>query len=244
MHNRHCVFPVVFLYGVSQYLFTALALTVVLTLAGSYFFAMTVIPLFCAKFIKNTGHQVGHRPGATVYQRVLRGFNRGYDSMLLHYDRAVRSSLQRPWFTIMGVFTLILSGALTLPFLGFSFFPRSDPGQFVINVKAPSGTRLEVTDQYIAQVEDEVRQVIPKDELGIIVSNIGITPDFSAMYTPNSGQHTAFVQVSLSKEHRGSSFFYMDAVRKNSAHRCLNSAHTFKPADWLMPSSTWVCLRR
>ena len=207
-------FPVVFLYGVSQFLFTALALTVVLTLAGSYFFAMTVIPLFCAKFIKNTGHAVGRRPGATIYQRVLRGFNRGYDRMLLHYDRAVRSSLKRPWFTIMGVFTLILAGALTFPFLGFSFFPRSDPGQFVINVKAPSGTRLEATDQYIAQVEDEVRQVIPKDEMGIIVSNIGITPDFSAMYTPNSGQHTAFVQVSLSKEHHQSSFFYMDAVRK------------------------------
>jgi hydrophobic/amphiphilic exporter-1 (mainly G- bacteria), HAE1 family len=207
-------FPVVFLYGVSQYLFTALALTVVLTLAGSYFFAMTVIPLFCSKFIKNTGHEAGHSTGATAYQRLLRGFNRGYDRMLSHYDRAVRSSLRRPWFTIFGVIALIVAAGLTFIFLGFSFFPRSDPGQFVINVKAPSGTRLEVTDQYIAQVEDEVRQVIPKDELGIIVSNIGITPDFSAMYTPNSGQHTAFVQVSLSKEHHRSSFFYMDAVRK------------------------------
>src|SRR5271155_3442174 len=48
-------FPVTFLYGVSQFLFTALALAVVLSLFASYFVAMTVVPLFCAKLIK--GHQ-------------------------------------------------------------------------------------------------------------------------------------------------------------------------------------------
>ena len=48
-------FPVTFLYGVSQFLFTALALSVVLSLFASYFVAMTVVPLFCANLIK--GHQ-------------------------------------------------------------------------------------------------------------------------------------------------------------------------------------------
>jgi multidrug efflux pump subunit AcrB len=97
--------------------------------------------------------------------------------------------------------------------MGFSFFPRTDPGQFVINVKAPSGTRLEVTDQYIAKAEEDIRSVIPPNDLGMIVSNIGITPDFSAIYTSNSGQHTAFVQVSLKKGHSKSSFACMDLVR-------------------------------
>ena len=45
-------FPVVLLTGVSKYLFTALALGVVLAMFASYVVAMTVIPLFCAKFIK------------------------------------------------------------------------------------------------------------------------------------------------------------------------------------------------
>ena len=45
-------FPVIFLYGVSKFLFTALAVAVVLSLAASYLVAMTVVPLFCAKFIK------------------------------------------------------------------------------------------------------------------------------------------------------------------------------------------------
>ncbi len=45
-------FPVIFLYGVSRFLFTALALAVMLSLFASYFVAMTVVPLFCAKLIK------------------------------------------------------------------------------------------------------------------------------------------------------------------------------------------------
>jgi multidrug efflux pump subunit AcrB len=95
-----------------------------------------------------------------------------------------------------------------------AFFPRTDAGQFVINVKAPSGTRIELTENYVKQVEDIVRREIPKNELGMIVSNIGITPDFSAIYTSNSAPDTAFVQISLKEDHKIGSYQYMDRVRK------------------------------
>ena len=54
-----------------------------------------------------------------------------------------------------------------------------------------------MSNQYIKHVEADIRQVVSPEDLDMIVSNIGITPDFSAIYTSNSGQHTAFVQVSL-----------------------------------------------
>ena len=47
----------------------------------------------------------------------------------------------------------------------------------------------------------------------MIVSNIGVTPGFSAIYTPNSAQHTAFVQVSLQEGHKVGSYEYMNRVR-------------------------------
>ena len=80
------------------------------------------------------------------------------------------------------------------PFVGVSFFPRTDAGQFVINVKAPTGTRIELTDEYVKKVEDIVRQVVRPSDLNTIVSNIGVMPDLSALFTPNSGMHTAFVR--------------------------------------------------
>ncbi|MFI5090454.1 MAG: efflux RND transporter permease subunit [Terriglobales bacterium] len=204
-------FPVVFLYGVSRFLFTALAMGVVLSLAASYFVAMSVVPLFCFRFI-HAAHSEGEHTG--LLQRVVGPFNRLYDRLLAAYDRAIVKSLARPKFTvacIMGVF--LVSLALS-PLLGVSFFPRTDPGQFVINIKAPTGTRLELTNQYIKAVENEIREVVPARDLQMIVSNIGITPDFSAIYTSNSGQHTAFVQVNLKEEHKGGSYEYMDRVRK------------------------------
>src|SRR6202022_2713890 len=48
----------------------------------------------------------------------------------------------------------------------------------------------------------------------MIVSNIGVTPDFSAIYTPNSAPHTAFVQASLKEGHKVGSYEYMRRVRE------------------------------
>src|SRR5262249_36138718 len=114
---------------------------------------------------------------------------------------------------LMGVAAVLIG---LFPILGRAYFPRTDPGQFVINIKCPSGARIELSNRYIAQVEDEIRKVIPSSYLGMIVSNIGITPDLSAIYTSNSAMDTAFVQVSLKEDHSGS-YAYMDKVRHKLA---------------------------
>ena len=88
-------------------------------------------------------------------------------------------------------------------------FPRTDPSQFFINLKAPTGTRIEDTDKLVQRVEQVVREVVPAKDLKIVVSNIGVQAGFSAIYTPNSGPHTAFVQVGLNAGHHLSSFQYM-----------------------------------
>ena len=206
-------FPVVFLYGVSKFLFTAMALSVVLSLFASYAVAMTVVPLFCARFIKNTHHQTGHHPSGNPFMLFARWFNRKYDKTLMHYERSVRKSLLRPVATMVGIGGACLLSLAAFPLLGTSFFPRTDAGQFVINVKTPTGSRLEVSDQYIAKVEQDVRSVIPAKDLEMIVSNIGIVPGFQSIYTSNSDESTAFVDVSLKKGHSKSSFAYMNLVR-------------------------------
>ena len=205
-------FPVIFLYGVSRFLFTAMALSVVLSLFASYVVAMTVVPLFCARFIRNVHHEAGHHKGGNPFQLFVRWFNRRYDKMLMHYDITVRKSLARPVATVAGITGAFLLSLCLFPLLGTSFFPRTDAGQFVINVKAPSGTRLEVTDKYIAQVEQDIRSIVPPKDLNMIVSNLGITSGFESIYTSNSGQNTAFVNVALKKGHSRSSFEYMNLV--------------------------------
>src|SRR4029077_15358594 len=98
--------------------------------------------------------------------------------------------------------------------IGVSFFPRTDAGQFIINVKAPTGTRIELTEKYVEKVEEIVHQVVPPEELNAVVSNIGVMADLSSLFTPNSGMHTAFVQVGLKEDHKISSFTYMNRTRE------------------------------
>jgi HAE1 family hydrophobic/amphiphilic exporter-1 len=208
-------FPVVFLYGVSRFLFVALALAVILSLFASYFVAMTVVPLFCAKLIKQ--RQADEELGDKFTWRwdgIGKMFNLYFKKMVGEYDRTLGVSLLKPVATLIGLVGVSLLCLGLYPFLGVSFFPRTDPGQFVINLKAPSGTRIELTEDYVRRVEDIIRQVVPAKELQIIVSNIGITTDFSAIYTSNSAPHTAFVQVSLKEDHKVGSYEYMRRVRE------------------------------
>jgi len=239
-------FPVTLLYGVSKFLFSALALSVVISLFASYIVALTVVPLFCAKLIKT--HHGGERNDdeeknisnlfLSSSSSFLRGlyqsflfrlsrkrrpqlgarfnawFNGRFEGFLNLYGRLLGVALNRPVITIVALSGLFVLSLLIYPLLGVAFFPRTEAGQFVINVKAPSGTRLEVTQEEVKKVEDLVRQVVAPEELGMIVSNAGITQDISAIYTSNSAPHTAFVQVSLKEGAKTGSYEYMNRVRQ------------------------------
>jgi multidrug efflux pump subunit AcrB len=192
--------------------------------------ALTVVPLFCARFIKSPHGDGAHgsietrvaaagakqdphtRP--SLWARFNVGFAAAFEGMLKRYDRMVTRVLEFPRGTLamFGIFFLL--SLLLFPLLGLSFFPRTDAAQFVISFKAPSGTKLEATEQETVRLENLVRRVVAKEDMGMIVSNLGVDPGFSSLFSPNSAMHTGFTQVALSPEHRKSSFAYIDEVKR------------------------------
>jgi multidrug efflux pump subunit AcrB len=221
-------FPVTFLYGVSKFLFSALALAVVISLFASYFVAMTVIPLFSARFLKSVHHasrEQDENPeegslgpeGVSWGGRFVLWFNRMFLHLLDFYERSVRRALKRPGLTVALLSLLFVASLAIYPLLGLAFFPQTDAGQFTVNLKVPTGTRIEVTEQYVAKVEDLIRHAVGPSDFNMVVSNIGIVPDFSALYTTNAGPYTATIQVSLKEPHKTSSFEYMDRIRREIA---------------------------
>jgi multidrug efflux pump subunit AcrB len=210
-------FPVFLLNGVSKYIFTDLALGVVISIFASYFFSMTLVPLFCARFIR-LQHGRDATKKRSLFRVMIDRFNIYFHRLLQRYETLAYRVLRRPGFTAAVLLsgTLLILVALT-PVLGRAYFPRTDPGQFMINVRMPSGTRIEVSDAYIARVEDQIRKVVPPRDLGMIVSNIGITPDLSAIFTPNASMDTAFVQVNLKEDHSVGSYQYINRMRRQLA---------------------------
>jgi multidrug efflux pump subunit AcrB len=216
-------FPVTLLEGVSKFLFTAMALSVVISLAASYFVAMTVVPLFCSKYLKldNPEHlaETDSREARTLTgspgwgTRFNIAFNHRFEQMLARYEMLVKRVLQRP-IRVLAVFGIVFIVSLSLyALLGFSYFPQTDAGQFVINIKAPSGTKLDVTEKEFAKAEQIIRQQIAPKDIGMIVDNIGVDNGFSAIYTPNAAMHTGFIQVGLAPDHRIGSYAYIRKIK-------------------------------
>jgi multidrug efflux pump subunit AcrB len=245
-------FPVTFLYGVSQFLFTALALSVVIALFASYIVAMTVVPLYCAKLLKaESAHHEEHEHPAELNEeqaehgpqedgllaekngtdsshkrtqrvegkrlgwgaRFNQSFNSGFTRFLDQYEKLLGFALIRPLLTVIVILLVFGLSFLLSPLIGLAYFPRTDPGQFVINFKAATGTRITDTEELVKRVEDVVRREVSPGDLKIIASNIGINPDISAIYNSNSGTYSAYVQVGLADGHKVGSYEYMDRVR-------------------------------
>ncbi len=218
-------FPVVFLYGVGKFLFSALALAFCLSLLASFVVAMTVIPLFCSRYLKPHPHSEVHDDKAyhpeerkvSWMDRFNNRFNHMFNKVLDYYEYWVRRAVQRPGLTVVILSGVFVASLAIYPLLGLAFFPKTDAGQFTINLKVPTGTRIEVTDQYVAKVEDLIRQEVKPGDFKRVVSNIGVVPDFSALYTTNAGPYTATVQVQLNESHKLSSFEYMDRIQHRMA---------------------------
>lgn len=221
-------FPVTMLYGVSRFLFSALALAVVISLFASYFVALTVVPLFCARYIKSPHGDIVHESAEGEYAvaaapsskkpgfgaRFNARFTKGFDGMLHRYDRLVHKVLDAPKLVLGVAGVVFLLSLLLFPLLGLSFFPRTDAGQFVINFKAPSGTKLTDTEAEAAKLEGIVRGIVSKHDMALTLTNIGVDPGFSTLFTPNSAMHTGFTQVALAEDHKVSSYKYIDEVKK------------------------------
>jgi multidrug efflux pump subunit AcrB len=231
-------FPVTFLYGVSKFLFTALALAFCISLLVSFVVAMTVIPLFCSRFLKavpgghghGAAHEVAHEvvdqrsgseevvpasaPRLSWWVKFNEGFNRQFNHVLDIYERWVRRALRRPGLSVAALSGVFLLSLAIYPLLGVSFFPRTDAGQFTINMKAPTGSRIELTDKYVGEVEKLIQQNVEPEDFHMVVSNIGVVNDFSSLYTTNSGSYTATIQTQLSEDHKRNSYEYMDRVQR------------------------------
>jgi len=204
-------FPVMFLFGVAKNLFGALSLAVVLAMMASYVVAMTVIPIYCATFLtaeEARAMEEGGKGGA------FGSFGRAYARFERRYDTFLRSALSHKPAVIAAVATLFVVAMLGFRAIGTELFPRTDAGQFIINLRAPLGSRIEVSESLAARVEGVIRKVIPPSDLEMVVTNIGLAPGFSAIYSPNAASDSGVVMVSLKEGHAESTWSYVRRLRE------------------------------
>lgn len=200
-------FPVVFLDGIVKVLFLALAKAVIFAMIGSYFAAMTVMPLFAANYLRATAHGGG--------TGILARLQRLVDRLTAGYARLLAAALSRRRAFLAGVVgVLAVAAAFSVPFIGTELFPKADSGSFQLDLRLPTGTRIESTQAVADKVERLLREWIPASDLRMVISNAGVYYGFPAAYTPNSGSQDVFFIVDLTEERRHTSQEYARLVRE------------------------------
>jgi hydrophobic/amphiphilic exporter-1 (mainly G- bacteria), HAE1 family len=124
-------------------------------------------------------------------------FDRLFEVFAAGYERALRFSLR--WRT--AVVALVVASLVPAYFafrgVGQELFPEVDAGEFTVHVRAAGGPRVEETERQVEEIEALVREVVPAEDLQMILANVGISSRWSAVYTANNGPHAAFVRVAL-----------------------------------------------
>jgi multidrug efflux pump subunit AcrB len=171
-----CVFTsVIFLEGPAKYLFTPLGLAVVFAMLASYGLSRTLTPITIGQLLK--GQQHGGSAGTSgngFFARFHASFERGFEHLREGYVGLLATLLTRRIIVpILAVLVLTL-GAVMFVLVGRDFYPAVDGGMIQLHLRAPPGTRIEVTEQNFQAVEDKIREVIPKKDLDLIVDNIGV----------------------------------------------------------------------
>ena len=171
-----CVFTsVIFLEGPAKYLFTPLGLAVVFAMLASYGLSRTLTPITIGQLLK--GQQHGGSAGTSgngFFARFHASFERGFEQLREGYVGLLTMLLTRRIIVPILAAIVLALGATMFVFVGRDFYPAVDGGMIQLHLRAPPGTRIEVTEQNFQAVEDKIREVIPKKDLDLIVDNIGV----------------------------------------------------------------------
>ena len=222
--------PMFFLGGVARFLFVPLAEAVVFAMLASYMLSRTLVPTMAMYLLREKS---SHVASLNVFSAFQRGFERQFERVRGSYHFALDKLVFHRRLFVPGFLLVCLLAFILLPFLGQNFFPESDSGQFILHVRADSGTRIEEMAKLCDLVEENIRKQIPAAEVANIVDNIGLP------YSPVNTQHLtdgtigpydADIEVSLNPHH-GSTADYVVMLRRELPREFHGVTFYFLPAD-------------
>ncbi len=195
--------PMFSLTGVAGFLFQPMAMAVVFAMIASFILSRTLVPTLALYLLKP--HAEEHAVlGSNAFARLQKGFEKAFADSREGYRNLLALTMTRRRGFVFGFLGAILASLILIPFLGQDFFPAVDSGQITLHARTPAGTRIEDTTQIVAQIEKEVRRIIPRTEVQTIVDNIGLNQSpVNLIYSTSGtvGLQDADIYITLNEKH-------------------------------------------
>jgi multidrug efflux pump subunit AcrB len=230
---------VFFLTDAAKYLFTPQAEAVVFAMLASYFLSRTLVPILIDVLVKREydakhgEHKDEDEKPRGFFGRFHAGFERRFAKFKGGYESLLRLILIRRVATLAVVGCVLALGGVLFLFVGEDYFPQVDAGQMTLHVRAPSGVRIEEAEKLFQNVEDTIRTVVPKQDLGLILDNIGLpSNNYNLAYSDGSfvAYNDGQILVTLNEGHAATSG-YMRTLRRVLRDKYPSSIFYFQPAD-------------
>ncbi|HWF13067.1 MAG TPA: efflux RND transporter permease subunit [Candidatus Acidoferrales bacterium] len=227
--------PMFFLTGVAKFLFVPLAEAVVFAMLASYLLSRTLVPTM-AMYLLKEHHGEEYATGNDVFSRVQRGFTHGFDRMRDGYRKSLTFCIERAWLFVILFLVFCVVSLAFIPVLGRDFFPTVDAGLIRLHMRARAGQRVEETAREADGVDNLIRSVIPPEDLGNILDNIGLFNSTVNTVYSNSGvigESDAEILIGLKPERKESTKHYIDELRGRLAKEFPGTQFFFQPADMI-----------
>ena len=225
--------PMFFLTGVSRFLFVPMALSVMFAMVWSFILSRTLVPTM-AKYLLQSHVHHQDRP---VSRNPLVWFQRAFEARFEAFRGVYRSilvlALDHRRVFVAGFLGCVALSFLLVPFLGRNFFPSVDAGQMLIHVRQQIGTRVEEAANRLADVQREIRRIIPPDQIDTIADNIGMPVSGINMTYNNTGvigPQDGDIQIKLKEGHRPTAD-YVKELRERLPRAFPGMTFAFLPAD-------------
>jgi multidrug efflux pump subunit AcrB len=222
--------PMFLLSGVARYLFVPLAEAVVFAMLASYLLSRTLVPTLAMYLLKARAHGAATRNPLVLFQRA---FERGFERLRSTYHTLLAAFVHRRLIFIPVFLGACAATFLLIPWLGQDFFPNTDSGQFILHVRAKSGTRIEETAKLCDLVEGSIRREVPSEEIDNILDNIGLPySSINWMHSTNGviGAGDGDILVSLKENHHPTAD-YIRQLRETLPHEYPGATFYFLPPD-------------
>ena len=216
--------PSFFMEGAARAMFLPLSLAVGFAMVASFLLSSTLVPILSVWLLRGHAHAAGRLPPERPFARFQRG-----------YAKVVESLVRVRWlvagaYAAASVAVIVLVGGA----LGTEIFPKVDTGQLQVRLRAPTGTRVDGTEQIALQALEIIENEVGADNVAITLAFLGVhAPNYpiNLIYLWNGGSEEGVIQVQLKSGTGIATEVLKERLRASFAEQLPGTSFSFEPSD-------------